>query len=225
MTEAACTRPRDTFGRLAGDDGSAFAQAWLATAVYTDAATPCRRRGDLVAGRRALTSGAPAVPSGRCAEAAADRPVRRNDSAPKQPPTHRSRDGSALKQPPVHGSDAMAVRRTGTIAKAHQSGRSAEAATVRRPVTGKALANDLGDGGDPRERVLFGSERAARGGTDAVSPTVTTNVTAHVSWSLRSIRAFVSRCTGATRVAWSRLRYVGCDVAISTTGTSLIPAL
>ncbi|MEV4510435.1 hypothetical protein AB0K00_15890 [Dactylosporangium sp. NPDC049525] len=39
LTEAACTRPRDTFGRLAGDDGSAFAQAWLATAVYTDAAT------------------------------------------------------------------------------------------------------------------------------------------------------------------------------------------
>ncbi|WP_327010075.1 hypothetical protein OHA72_24250 [Dactylosporangium sp. NBC_01737] len=39
MTEAACTRPRDMFGRLAGDDGSAFAQAWLATAVYTDAAT------------------------------------------------------------------------------------------------------------------------------------------------------------------------------------------
>ncbi|MEV0127678.1 hypothetical protein AB0H83_04340 [Dactylosporangium sp. NPDC050688] len=39
LTEAACTRPRDTFGRLSGDDGSAFAQAWLATAVYTDAAT------------------------------------------------------------------------------------------------------------------------------------------------------------------------------------------
>jgi hypothetical protein len=39
LTDAACTRPRDTFGRLAGDDGSAFAQAWLATAVYTDAAT------------------------------------------------------------------------------------------------------------------------------------------------------------------------------------------
>ncbi|MFF5229078.1 hypothetical protein [Dactylosporangium sp. NPDC000521] len=39
LTEAACTRPRDAFGRLSGDDGSAFAQAWLATAVYTDAAT------------------------------------------------------------------------------------------------------------------------------------------------------------------------------------------
>ncbi|MET7424867.1 hypothetical protein [Dactylosporangium sp. NPDC005555] len=39
LTEAACTRPRDAFGRLAGDDGSAFARAWLATAVYTDAAT------------------------------------------------------------------------------------------------------------------------------------------------------------------------------------------
>lgn len=39
LTEAACTRPRDVFGRLAGDDGSVFAQAWLATAVYTDVAT------------------------------------------------------------------------------------------------------------------------------------------------------------------------------------------
>ncbi|WP_304524640.1 hypothetical protein KZZ52_13105 [Dactylosporangium sp. AC04546] len=35
---AAGNRTRDPFGRLSDDDGAAFAQAWLATAVYADAA-------------------------------------------------------------------------------------------------------------------------------------------------------------------------------------------
>jgi len=39
LTTAASSRHRDSFGRLSDDDGSAFARAWLAAAVYTDAAT------------------------------------------------------------------------------------------------------------------------------------------------------------------------------------------
>jgi hypothetical protein len=39
LTTAAGNRPRDAFGRLSDDDGTAFAQAWLAAAVYSDAAT------------------------------------------------------------------------------------------------------------------------------------------------------------------------------------------
>jgi hypothetical protein len=38
LTAAAVNRQRDAFGRLAGDDSSAFARAWLAAAVYADAA-------------------------------------------------------------------------------------------------------------------------------------------------------------------------------------------
>ncbi|MET7400492.1 hypothetical protein ABZS66_44150 [Dactylosporangium sp. NPDC005572] len=38
LAVAAGNRPRDAFGRLSDDDGAAFAQAWLATAVYSDAA-------------------------------------------------------------------------------------------------------------------------------------------------------------------------------------------
>jgi hypothetical protein len=39
LTTAAGNRPRDAFGRLSDDDGTAFAQAWVAAAVYSDAAT------------------------------------------------------------------------------------------------------------------------------------------------------------------------------------------
>jgi len=39
LTTAASSRHRDSFGRLSDDDGTAFARAWLAAAVYTDAAT------------------------------------------------------------------------------------------------------------------------------------------------------------------------------------------
>jgi hypothetical protein len=39
LTDAARQRTRDAFGRLDGDDGHAFATAWLATAVYEQAAT------------------------------------------------------------------------------------------------------------------------------------------------------------------------------------------
>ncbi|MGI5243413.1 hypothetical protein [Dactylosporangium sp. CA-139066] len=38
LVAAAADRPRDAFGRLAADDGTAFAQAWLAAATYADAA-------------------------------------------------------------------------------------------------------------------------------------------------------------------------------------------
>ncbi|MEV8512218.1 hypothetical protein [Dactylosporangium sp. NPDC051484] len=38
LARAAADRPRDAFGRLADDDGTAFAQAWLAAATYADAA-------------------------------------------------------------------------------------------------------------------------------------------------------------------------------------------
>jgi hypothetical protein len=38
LTEVAVDRPRDAFGRLADDDGTAFAQGWLAAATYADAA-------------------------------------------------------------------------------------------------------------------------------------------------------------------------------------------
>ncbi|HTJ35017.1 MAG TPA: hypothetical protein VL738_17455 [Dactylosporangium sp.] len=38
LVGAAADRPRDAFGRLAADDGTAFAQAWLAAATYADAA-------------------------------------------------------------------------------------------------------------------------------------------------------------------------------------------
>jgi hypothetical protein len=38
LAGAARDRPRDAFGRLADDDGTAFAQAWLAAAAYNDAA-------------------------------------------------------------------------------------------------------------------------------------------------------------------------------------------
>jgi hypothetical protein len=38
LVSSAADRPRDAFGRLAADDGTAFAQAWLAAATYTDAA-------------------------------------------------------------------------------------------------------------------------------------------------------------------------------------------
>jgi hypothetical protein len=38
LTAAAVDRQRDTFGRLTGDDGSAFARVWLAVAVHADAA-------------------------------------------------------------------------------------------------------------------------------------------------------------------------------------------
>jgi len=39
LTTAASSRQRDAFGRLSDDDGTAFAQAWLAAAVYSDVAT------------------------------------------------------------------------------------------------------------------------------------------------------------------------------------------
>ncbi|MEU7868878.1 hypothetical protein [Dactylosporangium sp. NPDC049140] len=39
LVAAANDRPRNAFGRLADDDGTAFAQAWLATATYADAAS------------------------------------------------------------------------------------------------------------------------------------------------------------------------------------------
>ncbi|WP_433218847.1 hypothetical protein ACQP00_13590 [Dactylosporangium sp. CS-047395] len=39
LVAAANDRPRNAFGRLADDDGTAFAQAWLAAATYADAAT------------------------------------------------------------------------------------------------------------------------------------------------------------------------------------------
>lgn len=39
LTSAARTRPRDAFGRLADDDGDAFATSWLAASVYEDAAS------------------------------------------------------------------------------------------------------------------------------------------------------------------------------------------
>jgi hypothetical protein len=39
LTTTAGSRPRDAFGRLSDDNGTAFAQAWLAAAVYSDAAT------------------------------------------------------------------------------------------------------------------------------------------------------------------------------------------
>jgi hypothetical protein len=38
LNAAAASRPRDVFGRLAADDEGAFARAWLAAAVYLDAA-------------------------------------------------------------------------------------------------------------------------------------------------------------------------------------------
>ncbi|MFG2042336.1 hypothetical protein [Dactylosporangium sp. NPDC048998] len=38
LAAAAADRPRDAYGRLADDDGTAFAQAWLAAATYADAA-------------------------------------------------------------------------------------------------------------------------------------------------------------------------------------------
>ena len=39
LTSAASSRQRDAFGRLSDDDGTTFAQAWLAAAVYSDVAT------------------------------------------------------------------------------------------------------------------------------------------------------------------------------------------
>jgi hypothetical protein len=39
LTTTARVRPRDAFGRITGDDGHAFAQAWLAAAVYEEAAS------------------------------------------------------------------------------------------------------------------------------------------------------------------------------------------
>ncbi|MBV1850214.1 hypothetical protein [Catellatospora tritici] len=39
LTGAARHRPRDTFGRVTGDDGHGFARAWLAAAVYEQAAS------------------------------------------------------------------------------------------------------------------------------------------------------------------------------------------
>ncbi|WP_432840709.1 hypothetical protein [Dactylosporangium sp. CA-092794] len=38
LASAAADRPRDAFGRLADDDGTAFARAWLGAAAYADAA-------------------------------------------------------------------------------------------------------------------------------------------------------------------------------------------
>ena len=57
LTAAARARPRDAFGRLAGDDGEAFARSWLAAAVYEQAASRALTEASWLPGAPLATAG------------------------------------------------------------------------------------------------------------------------------------------------------------------------